>query len=320
MEQRLNYLVAATFIALIFLTIIFVTAILPITTFQPIASDASVTYTAQQLRGRDIYRREGCFYCHSQFSRFQDRNEGELVSAGDYVKETPHLLGTERTGPDLSNIGAKYPDAWHVAHHMYPRSVKPGSLMPSYSYLTTEEMDDLVAYLQTVGSKRQSPRWITPPQEIRDRWHEISKKVDVNSYAIANSGRGIYMQNCAQCHGVTGRGNGPVSDSMHKKPANLTRPYFAAYTDSMYYWRIAEGVAGTRMPRWNKTLSEEDMAYLVAFIKTLPSKMDAAGGKFEVTNTHQLDPFAKMQGNYYEIETLKKGHEENAYVYGGGRP
>jgi cbb3-type cytochrome c oxidase subunit II len=104
-EQRLNYLIAGTFVALIFLTIIFVTAILPATTFKPEPTAAAHKYTAQETRGRDIYRREGCFYCHSQFTRYQDRESGEMVEAGDYVYETPHVLGTERTGPDLSNIG-----------------------------------------------------------------------------------------------------------------------------------------------------------------------------------------------------------------------
>jgi cbb3-type cytochrome oxidase cytochrome c subunit len=318
MDQRANYLIAGFFVAFVFLTIIFVTAVLPAMTFKPERSEAAVVYTPEQLRGRQIYGREGCFYCHSQFVRYQDREMGEMVSAGDYVYETPHYLGTERTGPDLSNIGGKYPDAWHLAHHLHPRKVKPGSIMPTYTHLTTQEMSDLIAYLQTLGSKRKQPRWIVPPQEFRDRWAIISKKVDVNNYAIANSGRGIYMQNCAACHGVQGRGNGPISITMQKKPANLTRPYYKAYTDDMFYYRIAEAVPGSRMPRWGKTLSDEDLAYLVAFVKTLPKSTEADPDYHETTEFKQMDDYGKLEHNFYEIEELKKASETN-YVYGGGR-
>jgi cbb3-type cytochrome oxidase cytochrome c subunit len=358
MQHRiLNYLIAAVFVALIFLTIIFVTAILPATTFQPEATAAAHLYTASEWRGREVYKREGCVYCHSQFVRYQDREMGEMVQAGDYVHETPHLLGTERTGPDLSNVGGKYPDAWHWAHHMQPRSVKPGSLMPSFSYLKDEEMSDLIAYLQTLGRERelaarrrgmqpqqvtgsvrgqfkQIPQqtgndeaagsntpitWLEAPQELRDEWKRISKNVDPNNSAIANSGRGIYMQNCAVCHGVTGRGNGPVSSSMIKKPANFTRSFYGAYTDSLWYWRVKEGVAGTRMPRWGRTLSEQQMGYLVAFLKTLPTNGSVPSGQMETTNYSQLDQPEPMSSNYNEIEKLSELHTSSPYIYGGGR-
>ncbi len=346
MQPRiLNYLIAAVFVALIFLTIIFVTAILPATTFQPEASkQGSYIYTASEWRGREIYKREGCVYCHTQFVRYQDREMGEMVQAGDYLHETPHLLGTERTGPDLSNIGGKYPDAWHWAHHVQPRSVKPGSLMPSFSYLKDSEMKDLVAYLQTLGRERelearrrkkpdhlasaaghgaapaQDPlTWLEAPQEMRDEWKRISKNVDTDNSAIANSGRGIYMQNCAQCHGVTGRGNGPVSSSMIKKPANLTRPFYKSYTDALYYWRLKEGVTGTRMPRWGRSLSEQQLAYLVAFIKTLPVNAATPSSEVEVVNYSQLDQPDVMSKNYEQISRLTEIKDEYPEQLGGGR-
>jgi cbb3-type cytochrome c oxidase subunit II len=316
-EQRLNYLIAGTFVALIFLTIIFVTAILPATTFTPEATAAAYKYNAQELRGRNIYRREGCFYCHSQFTRYQDREYGEVVQAGDYVYETPHVLGTERSGPDLSNIGGKYPKAWHWMHHVDPRKVKPGSIMPSFSYLSDEEMGDLVLYLDTIGKNRQSPTWLTAPQEIRDRVAIIQEKVNFNASANASAGRGIYQQNCAQCHGINGRGNGPVSRSMLKKPANFTRPYYGAYDNAMWYWRISEGVAGTRMPRWGRILSEESMAYLAAYLKTLPKPLNTPSSEIEVTNYSQIDDPELYDKNYGFITKLSQ--KDKPSYYGKGR-
>ncbi|MEB3206592.1 MAG: cbb3-type cytochrome c oxidase subunit II [Vampirovibrionales bacterium] len=322
MNDRLTYIMGGCFVALIFLTIIFITTILPSATFQPAPSKAAVSYTAQELRGRNIYRREGCFYCHSQFTRYQDWEGGELSQAGDYINETPHVLGTERTGPDLSNIGGKYASAWHVAHHLDPRKVKPGSIMPSFSHLSQDEMTDLVAYLQTIGSKRKIPNWIMPPQEIRDHYALISEKVDVNSSAAANAGRGIYMQNCSQCHGMAGRGNGSVSMTMVKKPANLTRSFYKAYSDDMWYYRIAHGVAGSRMPRWQKSLSDESMLYLTAFVKTLPQSSDTPSGRVDVVSFSQLDAPEALSHNFNQINNLNPSHhnKESRYIYGYGRP
>lgn len=336
MEQRLNYLIAGTFVALIFLTIIFVTAILPATTFQPEVTPDANNYTLPEMasakRGRDIYRREGCFYCHSQFTRYQDRESGEMVHAGDYVYETPHVLGTERTGPDLSNIGGKYSDGWHWAHHMNPRKMKPGSVMPSFSYLSEGDMKDLIAYLQTLGAKRQynavhrkeNPiTWIEPPQEYRDRYHKLvveEKVANVKASAAANAGYGIYVQNCAQCHGASGRGNGPVSSSMVKKPANFTRSFYSVYSDAMWFWRVAEGVPGTRMPKWQRSLSDEDMLYLVAFLRTLPTNGDETEKSVETIEFSQLDKPEELDHNFRFIDELNQDpFGRNNPYYGGGR-
>ena len=94
--------------------------------------------TPQEAHGRDIYVGEGCAYCHTQNVRplHQDLVFGRPSTAGDYAYSTPQLLGTERTGPDLSNIGARQPsDVWQYIHLWNPRSVVSGSIMPSYAWL-----------------------------------------------------------------------------------------------------------------------------------------------------------------------------------------
>lgn len=56
--------------------------------------------------------------------------------ARDYLLDQPTMLGSQRIGPDLSNIGNRRPDAnWHLLHLFQPRKVVPNSVMPSYSYL-----------------------------------------------------------------------------------------------------------------------------------------------------------------------------------------
>ncbi|HEY4282729.1 MAG TPA: cbb3-type cytochrome c oxidase subunit II, partial [Chthoniobacterales bacterium] len=67
-------------------------------------------------RGRQVYKENGCVYCHSRWVRAdyagadQERKWGDRRSAPrDYIFERPVLLGKMRTGPDLSNIGQRTP-------------------------------------------------------------------------------------------------------------------------------------------------------------------------------------------------------------------
>lgn len=90
-----------------------------------------------ERRGRAIYLQEGCGYCHTQFIRDlpMDRPYGRPSVAGDYAREQPPLLGTQRTGPDLSNVAARQPsDVCHLIHLYNPRAVVPQSVMPGYPW------------------------------------------------------------------------------------------------------------------------------------------------------------------------------------------
>jgi cytochrome c oxidase cbb3-type subunit I/II len=101
-------------------------------------------YTPLELQGRDIYIREGCNNCHSQLVRpFRSETEryGEYSKAGEYVYDHPFLWGSKRTGPDLHRIGGKYPNLWHYLHMENPSSMSPGSLMPSYSWLLSNDLN-----------------------------------------------------------------------------------------------------------------------------------------------------------------------------------
>lgn len=99
--------------------------------------------TAQQ--GREIYRANGCIYCHSQqvrrpgFGADTERNWGQRQTvAQDYLRDKPVMLGTMRTGPDLANIGVRNASlSWHLLHLYNPQITSPGSIMPPFRFLFT---------------------------------------------------------------------------------------------------------------------------------------------------------------------------------------
>ncbi|MEQ9505243.1 MAG: cytochrome-c oxidase, cbb3-type subunit II [Hyphomonas sp.] len=111
-------------------------------------------HTPLELKGRNIYIREGCYVCHSQMVRpLRDEVEryGHYSLAAESMYDHPFQWGSKRTGPDLARVGGKYSDEWHLDHLKDPQSVVPDSIMPPYAFLAKKKLrlegieDDLKA-------------------------------------------------------------------------------------------------------------------------------------------------------------------------------
>ncbi|MBU6339395.1 MAG: cytochrome-c oxidase, cbb3-type subunit II [Rickettsiales bacterium] len=99
-------------------------------------------YTPLELIGSKIYKREGCYGCHSQQVRvLRDEVEryGHYSLAAESMYDFPFQWGSKRTGPDLARVGGKYSDDWHKRHLIDPRSVVPESIMPGYKFMPHRE-------------------------------------------------------------------------------------------------------------------------------------------------------------------------------------
>jgi cytochrome c oxidase cbb3-type subunit 2 len=102
------------------------------------AGPGVVPLTALQAEGRDVYVANGCSYCHTQQVRPlpQDKIFGRPSAPGDFAYQTPELLGSQRTGPDLSNVGVRQPSTvWQYIHLYNPRAVVPESIMPAFDWM-----------------------------------------------------------------------------------------------------------------------------------------------------------------------------------------
>lgn len=101
-------------------------------------------YTPLELAGFNIYKREGCYNCHSQqirvISEDVDRYGPPSLSAESQY-DYPFAWGSKRTGPDLARVGERYTDDWHIEHLYNPRSVVQQSIMPGYPFLMTEHLN-----------------------------------------------------------------------------------------------------------------------------------------------------------------------------------
>jgi cytochrome c oxidase cbb3-type subunit I/II len=112
------------------------------------------TYTALEQLGRQVYIREGCWYCHSQYIRPVNRDVekwGPVTQAGEIAYDLPQMFGTRRIGPELSREGARRSDEWHYAHHWNPRATEPESIMPAFTWLYRKDDDHdrrVIAFLR----------------------------------------------------------------------------------------------------------------------------------------------------------------------------
>lgn len=101
-------------------------------------------YTPLELAGRHIYVSEGCYNCHSQQIRpmvAETKRYGEYSKPGEAIYDRPFQWGSRRIGPDLAREGGLQSSFWHWTHFENPQNVSPGSVMPSYHHLLTEDMN-----------------------------------------------------------------------------------------------------------------------------------------------------------------------------------
>ncbi len=144
-------------------------------------------YTPLELRGRDIYQREGCFLCHSQMIRpFRDEalRYGHYSLAAESQYDHPFQWGSKRTGPDLARVGGKYSNEWHVQHLKAPRSVVPESIMPNYPWLLENDLQ----YLD-IGDRMRALKKVGVPYSLTKEEYdanvekfgeEVAKMLDIN--------------------------------------------------------------------------------------------------------------------------------------------
>lgn len=101
-------------------------------------------------QGRLVYQDLGCATCHTQQVRHEGfasdvkRGWGERASyARDYLRDSVVLIGQNRLGPDLRNVGKRQPDAEYLYKLLYAPESKFGGNpvahgMPAHKFLFEE--------------------------------------------------------------------------------------------------------------------------------------------------------------------------------------
>lgn len=86
----------------------------------------------------------------------------------------------------------------------------------------------------------------------------------------AAKGEKVYKANCAVCHGDKGDGKGPGGAALTPRPTNFTSPAeMEGLDDARLHKSIMEGLPGTAMIGFAKTMKAGDIEDVIAYIKTL---------------------------------------------------
>ncbi|MGE3277674.1 MAG: cbb3-type cytochrome c oxidase subunit II [Vicinamibacterales bacterium] len=261
------------------------------------APAAALPLTESEARGRVIYGREGCAYCHTQQVRYLHADMqrfGAPTLAWETRFDFPQLWGTRRVGPDLAReAGARRAD-WQFTHLFAPRSVVPTSVMPGYPWLfdgapdrPTQEARDLVAYLETLGRARElawpegdqhareacncpddemaQMAFMTPALSAHPGRTRRTGEVPALPAAPDNAARGatLFGRHCAGCHGASGAGDGPGAAGLLPRPTNLAEYEYSPARLAEILWN---GVDGSAMPGW-RDLPLGDLAALAATVR-----------------------------------------------------
>ncbi len=202
---------------------------------QPLSSDA--------VKGKNLYIANGCVACHTQQVRNVDMDKmwGSRPSlAADYAnmhrtdawRNTATLMGTERTGPDLTDIGNRQPSKdWNLVHLFNPRIVVKESIMPAYPWLfemkkepaksdvvvnvpasflngeegkvvATKDALYLIAYLQSL-KQTKLPEGTNAPEFLYVKKQGLAGAASQTKLV---DGAALYTANCQSCHQPTGEG------------------------------------------------------------------------------------------------------------------
>ena len=191
--------------------------------------------TEQERSGLNSFIAEGCPYCHTQQVRPLDVDKpfGRPSAPGDYAllkpqdlwRMTPAILGTERTGPDLSDLARRQPSAaWHYIHLYNPRAVVKGSIMQAYPWMftikTKTDPDDVVVSLPTdyapksgtiVATKKSMDliAYLLTLKQLRlpgGGSEIVQMKPAEREQPVSARGAAVYASHCASCHGSAGEG------------------------------------------------------------------------------------------------------------------
>jgi mono/diheme cytochrome c family protein len=115
--------------------------------------------------------------------------------------------------------------------------------------------------LAIVLAAREKRTW-NIPEEAKQRKNPLQP-----SPAALQTARDLYLDNCAQCHGDTGKGDGPEAKMHDPLPADLTnRQLNLGLTDGEIFYQISEGKKP--MPAFKRRLTEDQRWQITLLVRS----------------------------------------------------
>lgn len=221
-------------------------------------NQAPLTGQALIDRGRQVFQAQ-CQTCHGP----EGRGDGPAAyllfpKPRDFTTGTFRLHSTATGDPPTDD------DLFRTV-----TNGMPGSAMPSFGFLTEQDRRAVVAVIKTFA-----------PDVFE--WQADARVIEPGtappeSPALTQLGRQVYSRmGCANCHGESGRGDGPAVGTQHDNqgnpafPNDLTRGIYKGGSDPRdIYLRYTTGMSGSPMPSFELNTTDEERWALAYYVRSL---------------------------------------------------
>jgi mono/diheme cytochrome c family protein len=227
--------------------------------------------TGHSEAGKQLYRRF-CIGCHGPNGDGKGENAPYLA---DGILPRDFTLGLFKC---RSTISGSLPLDSDLFETVGRGLVTTG--MPSWGPLTDQDRADLVAFIKTFSPRFEEEKPDKPipiPAESADT-PESQKR-----------GEELYQKTlkCFECHGKSGRGDGPSAPTLRDNKGNPIPPYDfttgsrfkCGATNADLYRIFMTGLDGTPMPAWSDWVSADQGWDLVHYLRTLQVNYKAGKSK-----------------------------------------
>ncbi len=200
------------------------------------AFDVSKVTKFEASFGGMAYKAHACLGCHT-------------------IEENGKLIGGPQSAA-LQNAGRRYNQDWLFRFGQNPQDFTPHS-GEFLADATEPQLRAVIGFLMAQGVKDFTyyEPWTSPEFGM----------------ASVDRGKVIYKEYCSQCHGATGKGDGPAASGLEPKPAIHANINFSEVPTEYLYNMINHGGAAmgksANMPYWGLTIGQQGVADVMAYLK-----------------------------------------------------
>ena len=212
------------------------------------------------FQGKHVYD-TSCMPCHGK----RGKGDGELVSQDWEVFPR-----------DLSKAEFKYRSTAYgklPTNEDLKRTVRhgiAGSAMPTFHDMNQKDVSAVIEYIKYFSRnwKKEENHGVALDLPIKPE----KSLSPTEKRAYLHEGNRLFQQLCAPCHGIQGKGDGPVSKSLEDSdgnplpPANLRMPLGCGDLEEDILRTILTGMSGTPMPSFAEALSPKEVWQIVSLL------------------------------------------------------
>lgn len=118
-----------------------------------------------------------------------------------------------------------------------------------------------VVFLMSFMMAQPKPK----PWDVPANYKTMKNPAKASPESIA-SGKALYNQHCASCHGKKGLGDGPKARTLDTPSGDMSGAAYQSQTDGEHFYKTKFGRGD--MPKYDKKVADEDIWHIVNYMRT----------------------------------------------------